>query len=286
MINVKQPRIGVVVIVFHIDESLFKAKLRKLGERLCIVVVDNTPDVSIDIRQSNVSYIPLMKNTGIAYAQDEGIRFLERQGCSYVVFFDQDSDFNEAFVYDMVAEYKRIERVYDNLFLLGPRVVNKTNGEEYRSVIHRDKKVDNGFVCRREIISSGCCVSMSKLCDVGDMDTRLFIDFIDFEHCWRANAKGYVCGITENVVLLHQVGNRELNFPCGYHVIISAPFRYYYQCRNWLWLCRRKYVPLQWKVSNGIKLIARIFYFPFCVKGWRNIEMFMFKGFKDGIFKH
>ena len=127
-------------------------------------------------------------------------------------------------------------------------------------------------------------MSVAKLRDVGSMDARLFIDFVDFEHCWRANAKGYVCGITNNVALPHKVGSRELHMPRGYRVIISAPFRYYYQYRNWLCLCRRKYVPLQWKVSKGVKFLLRPFYFPFCVRGWRSIEKFMFKGFKDGIF--
>lgn len=284
MNNTKNQNIGIVVVAFHPDEELLKMKLQSIGDRLHIVVVDNTPDVSISIDKDNIDYIPLRENTGIANAQNVGITRLEELGCSHIVFFDQDSEFSEAFVLDMVAEYERIEDAHRNLFLLGPRVVNKTNGEEYCSVVHRDAAADGGFVRRREIISSGSCVSVAKLRDVGSMDARLFIDFVDFEHCWRANAKGYVCGITNNVALPHKVGSRELCLPRGYRVIISAPFRYYYQYRNWLWLCRRKYVPLQWKVSKGVKFLLRPFYFPFCVRGWRSIEKFMFKGFKDGIF--
>lgn len=202
-----------------------------------------------------------------------------------MVFFDQDSDFTEKYVRSIVDEYERIAAFRKELFLLGPCVINKTNGEEYRSVIHTDKKDDQGFVEKREIISSGSCVSVEKLNQVGTMDTRLFIDYVDFEHCWRANSKGYVCGITRNVTLSHKVGSRELHFPHGYRVIISAPFRYYYQYRNWLWLCRRNYVPRQWKFNTCIKFMFRIIYFPFVQKKWKTIEKNMFKGIYDGLFK-
>ena len=278
-------RIGVVIIVFHPNARLLESKLKKLGNDVAVVVVDNTPNETINIEQANITYIPLYENTGIANAQNVGIGNLLERGCTHVVFFDQDSDFTEKYVRSIVDEYERISTVRKNLFLLGPTVINKTNGEEYRSVIHSDKKADQGFVEKREIISSGCCVSMAKLNKVGLMDALLFIDYVDFEHCWRANSKGYVCGITQNVTLPHKVGNNELHFPHGYRVIISAPFRYYYQYRNWLWLCRKGYVPRQWKINTCIKFMSRIIYFPFVVNEWKSIEKNMFKGIHDGLFK-
>ena len=277
--------IGVVIIVFHPNPNLLESKLKQLGGDVAIVVVDNTPNKVIEIEQTNVAYIPLRENTGIANAQNVGIDNLLKRGCTHVVFFDQDSDFTEKYVRSIVDEYERISTVRKNLFLLGPTVINKTNGEEYCSVIHSDKKADQGFIEKREIISSGCCVSMAKLNKVGAMDALLFIDYVDFEHCWRANSKGYVCGITQNVTLPHKVGNNELHFPHGYRVIISAPFRYYYQYRNWLWLCRRNYVPKQWKINTCIKFMLRIVYFPFAVNDWKLIEKYMFKGINDGLYK-
>lgn len=278
-------RIGVVIIVFHPNARLLESKLKKLGNDVAVVVVDNTPNETINIEQANITYIPLYENTGIANAQNVGIGNLLERGCTHVVFFDQDSDFTEIYVRSIVDEYERISTVRKNLFLLGPTVINKTNGEEYRSVIHSDKKADQGFIEKREIISSGSCVSVDKLNQVGVMDARLFIDYVDFEHCWRANSKGYVCGITQNVTLPHKVGNNELHFPHGYRVIISAPFRYYYQYRNWLWLCRKGYVPRQWKINTCIKFMSRIIYFPFVVNEWKSIEKNMFKGIHDGLFK-
>lgn len=277
--------IGVVIIVFHPNAKLLDSKLKQLGNDVAVVIVDNTPNETINIEQTNITYIPLHENTGIANAQNVGIGNLLERGCTHIVFFDQDSDFTERYVRSIVGEYERITAFRKELFILGPCVINKTNGEEYRSVIHTDKKDDQGFVEKREIISSGSCVSVEKLNQVGTMDTRLFIDYVDFEHCWRANYKGYVCGMTRNVTLAHKVGRCELHFPHGYRVIISAQFRYYYQYRNWLWLCCRNYVPIQWKLNTGVKLLLRILYFPFVVKGWFAIEKNIFKGILHGIFK-
>ena len=278
-------KVGVVIVVFHPNALELQNKLKHLGADVIIAVVDNTPVKEISIAQSNVTYIPLHENTGIANAQNQGIGSLMERGCSHIVFFDQDSDFTEDFVRSMVSEYIRISAIRPNLFLLGPRVLNKTSGEQYCSVVHTEAAADCGFVLKREIISSGSCVSVDRLREVGVMDARLFIDYVDFEHCWRANDKGFVCGVTDNVVLPHKVGSRELRFSRGYRVIISAPFRYYYQYRNWLWLCRRSYVPRQWKLNTGVKFMARILYFPFAVNGWRVIEKNIFKGIYYGIFK-
>ena len=65
--------IGVVVVVYHPDVSLLTTKLRRLGMELSIAVVDNTPVKEISIALSNVTYIPLHENTGIANAQNQGI---------------------------------------------------------------------------------------------------------------------------------------------------------------------------------------------------------------------
>ncbi len=278
-------KVGVLIVVFHPDERTIRTKAMRLGDAFCTVLVDNTPGNGIDLNGRNVKHIALHENTGIANAQNRGIKYLAAQGCTHIVFFDQDSEYTEQYVHGIADEYDRISKQNDKLFLLGPRVVNKTNGEAYRSVVHDEPEATGGFIAKREIISSGSCASTEKLHDVGLLDARLFIDFVDFELCWRAEAKGYVCGTTCNVTLPHKVGERELRFPHGYRVIISAPFRYYYQYRNHLWLCRKAYVPVQWKVNRGLKNMLRMLYFPFVVKGWRGILKFMLRGIYDGMFK-
>lgn len=300
MTDTKQQKqhIGIVIVTFYPNATILASRLHALGNEVSVAVVDNTPTTTEQASAPltpqplqqlfalpHIAHITLHANTGIAHAQNEGIKWLTAQGCSHIVFFDQDSEYTLTYVQNIVAEYNRISLLQPSLGILGPRVINQTDGAEYHSVIHIDEQQDNGFIRRREIISSGSCIAIKKLHTIGMMDDALFIDYVDFEYCWRAAHKGLISGITTAVSLPHKVGNNDLHFPHGYRVIISAPFRYYYQYRNHLWLCRRGYVPMQWKINTGIKQFLRIFYFPFMVKGWQNIEKNMFKGIAHGLFK-
>lgn len=275
--------IGIIIVLFH------PPKLNYIdltyNSNISIILVDNTPDINLNLSKGNVYYIPLKQNKGIATAQNIGINKAESLGCSYIVFFDQDSIIEKSYVDNIVREYQRISSRINNLFLLGPTVYNNRTGEEYKSKIHIDKRVDFDFISRREIISSGSCTEISKIKEIGKLKDNLFIDFVDFEWCWRANYLGFVSGITPNVKLQHLVGQSEFKM-LGFLVIISSPIRYFYQYRNYLWLIRKKNVPFQWKFNTGIKFILRVLYFPFCIKNWKQIEYNMWKGFCHGLFKY
>ena len=227
-------------------------------------------------------YVPRQRNMGIATAQNEGIRQAECLGCDYIIFFDQDSKIPERYSEGIIEEYKRIEQLIPNLFLLGPTIINGRTEEEYKSTIHKDIWMTEDFIRRREIISSGSCVSLRKIEEVGLNDDSLFIDYVDHEWCWRAESKGFVNGITLKIKLAHFVGQQEYRI-FNQLVIISAPIRYYYQTRNYLWLLRRSYVPRQWKINHGIKLMIYPISFPFKVRCWRAIYVQMFRGLKDGL---
>lgn len=94
--------------------------------------------------------------------------------------------------------------------------------------------------------------------------------------------KGYVCAITQRLKLQHKVGQCDHVF-MGYPIIQSAPVRYYYQYRNFLWLIRRNYVPLKWKINAGIRKLAEIILLLFYVKAKLAILKNIFLGIKDGL---
>ena len=48
-------------------------------------------------------------------------------------------------------------------------------------------------------------------------------------------------------------------------------------------MLRRSYVPRQWKINHGIKLMIYPISFPFKVRCWRAIYVQMFRGLKDGL---
>lgn len=277
----QQKKIAIIVVLYQ--AQLPESYLFHSSEKSIFIFVDNTPDRDLNINDRGLIYIPLKRNKGIAVAQNIGIRRAVNEGCEFVLFFDQDSNIPKNYIEDISEEYQRISKFQKNLFLLGPRVFNERENKEYKSVFHSYSS-KREFEVRPMIISSGSYTSLARVKEVGYLDESLFIDMVDYEWCWRAQAKGFVSGVTNHVVLQHNVGQRWLKIG-NYIVIISAPFRYYYQYRNYLWLCRRDYVPREWKRNVGIKLFLRLFYFPFCVKDGWNIVKYAYKGIWSGLKK-
>ena len=276
-------KIAVVIVLYNpsaeqIDRICNNAEI----SNALFVVVDNSIESHSRSFPDSVLYVPNYCNLGIATAQNIGVLKASEHRCTHVCFFDQDSGIVEGFIDTMYNEYVRLSKSYPNLFILGPRVCNEKTGVEYKSVIHKEHYSDIGFQKKREIISSGSITSINLLKEVGLMDETLFIDYVDFELCWRANQKQYICGITDAVCLNHNVGRNTL-YLGNYLIIISSPFRYFYQYRNYLWLIRRKYVPLQWKINTGVKYVLRLVYFPIFIKNGCRIAKYMIKGFLAGL---
>ena len=248
---------------------------------IAIVVVDNTPNKVIEIEQTNVAYIPLRENTGIANAQNVGIRNLLDRGCSHIVFFDQDSEYSLRYVEAIVSEYMRIASLRDDMFILGPTVVDKDSKEEYKS-LSADGMAGASYIIQRELISSGTCVSASRISQVGMLQSSMFIDYVDFEWCWRAESKGLVSVMTRNVTLPHKVGKGQKRV-LGCVFIESAPFRYFYQYRNLIALCRLNYVPKSWKYKKLLRKVIEIFVMPVISNNGKDILKNSLRGIAAGL---
>lgn len=274
-------KIGIIVVLYNCSDLNIDSN--QIPDNSLLIAVDNTPHQNLNMNiNDNLIYIPLGENRGIADAQNIGIKEAQNSGCTHIIFFDQDSVIPEGYIEKIVNEYERIKQQQPNLFLLGPSIYNGRNGVEYKSKIHTDTPTNYDFIPRREIISSGSCVDINKIQQIGTLDSSLFIDLVDFEWCWRANAKGFQSGITPKVTITHFVGQQEYYF-LKQLIIISSPIRYFYQTRNYLWLLRRSYVPISWKINNGIKRIFFPITFPFKVKQWREIYHNIINGFIAGL---
>lgn len=273
-----ETRTGVVVVLYRSEEQNYHPLIGY--PTVEVILVDNTPGRDLGISGENVHYIPLKENKGIATAQNIGIGKARELGCAYLALFDQDSVIVPDYVNRMRTEYKRLKTFYPALAVLGPTVVNRDSRQEYKAA---NNAVEHDCRIVSALISSGSFYEMATFGEVGMMEDRLFIDCVDFEWCWRAQHKGRVCAVTRRVALEHKVGQSDHVF-MGYPVILSAPVRYYYQYRNYLWLVRRNYVPLKWKISTGIRKAAEMVLLPFYAKDRWALAKNIFRGIKDGIF--
>ncbi len=284
MINDVSPSAIGVLLVLYNPSSADLTHVETVASRYRGVVVDNSASRSFpDDRVGQMAYLPLGDNMGIAHAQNVGLRWLlSQEDIQYVVFFDQDSRFAMSYPQEMVGEYVRIRCAVPRLALLGPTLVDSDSQAEYKSVFHADAAAVQGFVPRRDVISSGSVVSRAVLQSVGLMIGRLFIDYVDFEWCWRAERQGYVCGQTRNMRISHSVGISRFTW-MGYMVQVWSPFRYFYQYRNYVWLSTLAYTPRQWIFATGVKSLLRLVYFPFFIKNGLRCWMQMWRGLATAV---
>lgn len=281
---VKAHDIAVVTILYYTSADILVTwnRLVNLNKHLLFIFVDNSDYMADSLVGDNCFYIPLHENMGIAYAQNAGIREAASRGVRYVVFFDQDSEVPEGYFKAIAEEYERIKECHPNLALLGPTIINKTRGKTYKS---EKGHPHDGYTITSALISSGTIAETRTFQEVGMMDESLFIDDVDFEWCWRAESKGYVCARTFQVRLRHKVGQADKRF-LGFPIIVSSPTRYYYQCRNHIILLRRRYVPLSWKLKSSVRKLAELIVVPIYSKDGLKTLKEMLRGVYAGLANH
>lgn len=276
-----------IVIGYYPDEiALFRmfSELSRVVGR--IYFIDNTPnDNSCYLFDSGlgVEIVNLRDNYGIAYAQNVGIKKAINDGFSYSLLLDQDSTLNSELVAHLINSLDVLVANYDDIACIGPRIFDKLEGVIEKS--NDDESFGFGYSLAKQIIASGSLLNLSNLANIGLMDEGLFIDAVDHEWCWRANAKGYKIVIDENVKMSHMIGISRIGIG-RFQFIVCSPIRHYYQFRNSIVLIQKKYVPIKWK----IKKILDIFATPliFAIFGpQRLIRLkYMSKGLVAGFFKN
>ena len=269
----KQPQIAVVIILYNPTEQHLK-HLSKIRTKAELIIVDNSSKEQEICLINEYCYIPLKQNVGIAKAQNIGISVAEEHGCSHVVFFDQDSEFDDTYIDSLLEEYEDIKISDPKIATLGPIIVNKETNIEYKT-----DKTSNRV---SSIISSGSIVEISVFHKVGVYDSDLFVDLVDTEWCFRAISMGFSIYKSSKVLLYHMVGSKSKSV-LGLPIIISAPTRYYYQYRNAIKLLRRNYVPYKWKIKMIVRKSFEFIYIPLISKDGGLVIRNMCKGIKDAL---
>ena len=276
-------KLAIVIVLYYPDlQNLIRnVSILQPSVNRRVILVDNSSISLEDQKNAYVYYIVNHANLGIATAQNIGIYKAKELGCSHILFFDQDSHISSNYVECMLVEYARLKGIYSNLAVLGPTVINMSKNQQYK-VPRVSVKYDARIL--PSVISSGSVMEIETLEKIGGMEDKLFIDYVDNEWGWRAKREGYICCATLKVKLQHKIGQKDCRF-CGIPILISAPIRYYYQYRNFLWLLRRPYVPWGWKIKTVIRRVAEIVLVPcFSTQKVMTIKN-IFRGIKDGLHK-
>ena len=111
------------------------------------------------------------------------------------------------------------------------------------------KKKNNAFQIITETMSSGTLIKLKDLPIVGFMNDDLFLDWVDFEWCWRLlRYNKYIAGIPE-IFAMHYLGSSKIKFLSKiYHT--HSLLRYCYIVRNGIALSLYSFsIPFFWRLN-------------------------------------
>lgn len=240
----------------------YRPDLARLG-RLCadlaaegasIVLVDNTDVPGHDLAQlvPQAHLRSLGFNSGIAHAQNIGIRAALDAGAAAIALFDQDSQVAPGLLRALVAALSPgVPAVvsplcYDDLSRdeLPSMAVSRRG---VSSVIQRD---GSGSPYEVDIVISSGTVATREVYGVaGLLDEDLFIDFVDTEWCLRCRHHDIPIRVVPGAVMHHRIGNRAIDTGIM-TVLVHNPARCYYQLRNCFLLFGKKHVPFLFSLKQ------------------------------------
>jgi len=245
-------KVSCVVVTYNPSDIFFELIKRLLSNDIKVIVVDNSPN-RMKITQNEIFYHWLGGNKGIAAAQNKGIELSSVFGTEYIAFLDQDSKIDSNQVLDLV---KTIERT--DFSIAAPISINRKTNVAYSPVeISTNGAVKKIPVRAREIIntnfviSSGTVVTKTVFDNVGMMDEKLFIDYVDTEWCIRAASKGYRIAVNSRVEMEHEIGDGDIN--CFFFKVpVHSAQRRFYRVRNAFYLLTYDHVPTRLAIREVI----------------------------------
>jgi rhamnosyltransferase len=238
--------ISAVVVSFD-DPLRLKECVQSLFNQVdMIVIVDNGNGCGLDeiaalpICFGKIHLIRNKHNRGLAAALNQGIRYSLDNAYTWTLLLDQDSVASEDMTLKMIRSYENLDdKTRKETAVLVPTVFDRKFREMLPSIIMTNflnsklrKPTHDSFVHFH--ITSGSLIKNETLPDIGLMNEYFFIDYIDFDYCFRVLNKGYKILLSRDALLSHALGARTQRL--GLYFREHDAGRIYYQTRNRLFV--------------------------------------------------
>jgi rhamnosyltransferase len=240
-----------------------------------VVIIDNS---SVDNSHflsniDTITYIPLLKNQGIATALNIGCKEAIKLQAKWILTMDQDSCWEQEQLNKYFEYINQFTPVAD-VGVFSPR--QNYNGHYVHYQNHYEDKI--------AVMTSGCLISSTGFERTNGFRDDFFIDEVDNEYCMHIRQLGMRVVIINNANLVHQLGELRRVKLFGIfkkEFIDHEPFRYYYMVRNNLVLSQMYPIYEKFNRHRLIKLIKRILFYDkvhklqaikMCLKGWRDFR--------------
>lgn len=286
-----------VIVVYHpeagVIEGLLDGVMAQVG---AVVLLDNAsggewqPAVNLALSGRGGALLTQPRNLGLAEAQNLGIDWARTHGYTYVLLLDQDSQPGSGMVVSLLQALHTLS-ASRSIAAVGPRFqdLRDNHGAPFvrvRFPLNRKLYCEHPgqTIACDFLISSGMLIPLAVLDRVGPMDAGLFIDNVDLEWGFRAQAQGYalhgVCAATMH----HRLGDARRALPLGLgQVVVHGPSRLYYMMRNRVLLYRMPHTPGRWIAQDLPRVLVKLLLFGVLIGPRRHNLRCMLRGLVDGI---
>jgi rhamnosyltransferase len=283
-------KIAIAYILFNPDVVVLKESVNNIYNQVdSVLFVDNGSNNIRDFADmaSAVHIIYLSENTGIASATNVAINYFKKLQFDYLIISDQDTMYS----LDYIAVFKgKINgTAFKNVAAVVPAVYDAISDSVKpfyikKRIWMRKIIIENDAIVY-QAIASGMIINLLCINTVGLMKEELFIDYVDFEWCWRVYYNKWKILAFPSMHIYHKLGVSIRTF--GRKVIHTRSVtREYYITRNAFYLAL---------YSSCLSYIDRIVLFGKAISfllGYiilsSDIERsfkYCFMGFVDGISK-
>jgi rhamnosyltransferase len=189
-----------------------------------VIVSDNTPNPTVELDDPRVTVLRTGSNRGLAGALNAAVAILP-DDADTVLFLDQDSVLPLALVSSLAVHFEDAR-----IGVVAPTPWDPEHGGAYE----RAARSGPALADRDGVMTSGMLVRRSCLNAVGRFREDFFVDWVDFDFCMRAKAKGFRVVQDTTVVLPHSLGDRREHRlgPVTTHVLHYPAWRHYWVARN------------------------------------------------------
>ncbi len=283
-----------IVVAYHPQPAQLQRLLKLISPQVRQILLVNNGGTSPAMADTNnTEFIDAGDNIGVASALNLGIRHAQAQYASHVLLLDQDSEPAPDMVEQLIAAEQAALMQGVAVAACGPQYVDRNHGKLSPFIrlswlgvrrIYQPTTPEQHWQETDLLITSGSLISLAALGKIGPMRDGLFIDNIDLEWCYRAQALGRQCLGVFAARMGHAIGDNNIALLGGLHrLAVHPPVRLYYMMRNRVLLYRLPTVPGYWVLNDIPRLIFKLLLFVLLVPRRLENARAMLRGIWHGI---
>jgi rhamnosyltransferase len=289
-----------IIVSYHPEIFQLVSNCKEIQNQVDkLILVENGSDKATQaqickyLEGDNIIILLESINSGLAKAQNIGIRKGMELGGDYFLLLDDDSKLSEGSVEELRNEFEKNPL----LGIAACHILHADSNKEQKYWVLSNqiyKRVRfTGSIRKLEkvntVISSGSLIKREVIEKCGLMQAEFFIDYIDIEYCLRVRANGYTITVLKNAELIHRLGNtKSIQISKWiFHPTNHIPERRYYMIRNriWTWKLFLFQFPGWFLIDLGNFFADNLRVFLFEKNRMNNFKFFIL-GLKDGILKN